>query len=252
MQTYLALDIGGTKIDVCQFDQEFQLLNIETLKTTDFRARTLEFAEDVKEIIRSHITPNTSRLGVSWNCFMNQGVVVWSSLLGGMVNYPLEVELREEFDVLVRTDDDIHAMGEAEHRFGKGKGINHFLLINIATGVGAAYYENGLIRGFNNSAGGYSFHPIYVEEFEKFIATENLISGRGIQEIYLHYSGIEKTAKDICEMPAGDENVTNTMKLFAKYFAKHLVDLTFFYNPRMVIINGSVKKGGPSISSLHN
>ena len=118
----------------------------------------------------------------------------------------------------------------------------HFLLINIATGVGAGYFENGLIRGANNLAGGYSFYPIYVEEFGKFFATENLISGRGVQEIYKHYSGLEKTAKEICNMPAGDENVTNTMRLFAKYLAKHLVDLTFFYNPRKVIINGSLKK----------
>lgn len=242
MKAYLALDIGGTKIDVCSYDEEYQLTNVDTLKTADFRARSIEFADDVKEIIRSHITPNTSRVGISWNCFLNKGIILWSSLLGGSVNYPLEAELKKEFNIFIRTDDDIHSMAVAEHKFGKGKGTSHFLLLNIATGVGAGYYENGLLRGANNLAGGYSFVPIYVEEYGRFFATENLISGRGIQEFYKYFSGVEMSAKDICNLPNNNEILEKTMMLFSKYLTRHLVDLTFYYNPRKVIINGSIKK----------
>lgn len=242
MYTNLALDIGGTKIDVCTFDEEYNLLKHDTLQTQAYRIRRLEFAEDVKSIIRSYITRDTTKLGVSWNCSMNQGVILWSSLLGGSVNYPLVKELTSEFEIPVKADDDIHAMTEAELRFGEGKELEHFMLLNIGTGIGAGYVEGKVIRGASNLAGIYCFHQMYVEEFSQFIAIENLVSGRGIQEIYTRFTGVEKSAKEILEISNSEEAASETVAIFSKYLGKHLVDLTFFYNPSVIILNGSIAK----------
>jgi glucokinase len=245
MEVYLAVDIGGTKISVCQYDDSYRLLMSRTLDTTEFRIRSLDFVKDVKAIIAEHLTADTTRIGVSWNCFMNDGVVIWSSLLGGFANYPLRSELQKEFRTRVQVDDDIHSMTAAEYRFGKGVGLDHFVLLNLGTGIGAAACENGLIvRGANNLAGIYCFHPLYVVEFGESIAIENLVSGRGIQEIYVRYGGSQKPAREIFERAGVEEAARKTLDLFSKYLAQHLVELTFFYNPKRIVLNGSIKKSG--------
>lgn len=239
---YLALDLGGTKIDVCRFDTNYNLLENFVLRTCDYRARSFDFEKDVKKIIHQFINKETIKIGVSWNCLLNKGIVVWSSLLGGLVKYPLAKELENEFSLPIQTDDDIHSMTNAEKKFGWGKTYPNFILINIGTGIGAGYYENGIIRGANNVAGIYAFHPIYVEELQKSIAIENLVSGRGIEEIYTYYSGREKTAHAVCDSVNNDNDALKAIDLFARYFAKHLVDISLFYNPSVAVINGSVKK----------
>jgi glucokinase len=243
METYLAIDIGGTKIDVCQFDRSYKLLTAKTLDTANFRIRSPEFASDVKAIIAEHLAAHTSRIGVSWNCMMNDGVVIWSSLLGGSANYPLRSELEREFRRAVQVDDDIHAMTAAEYRFGKGEGLDHFMLLNLGTGIGGAVCEKGVIlRGGNNLAGIYCFHPLYVDEFGESIALENLVSGRGIQEMYTRLGGPQRPAEEIFDCVDTDDVARKTVDLFTKYLAQHLVELTFFYNPTRIVLNGGLRK----------
>jgi predicted NBD/HSP70 family sugar kinase len=256
METYLTLDIGGTKIDICLFDTEYNLISRNILRTTDYRIRSMDFLDDIRSIISLNLDTSTSRLGVSWNCYMNKGVIVWSSLLGGLANYPLEDELSKEFNIAVKVDDDIHAMTIAEHRFGKGKGSNYFVMLNIGTGIGGGYYENGVVRGFANMAGIYCYHPIYIEELSGEFAIDDIVSGRGIELIYQRYAGTFKSTKQIFDNHTSDQFASMEISIFVKYLAKHLVDLNFFYNPSLVIINGSVKESAniflPMVMSSYN
>jgi len=235
VEPYLTLDIGGTKIDICLFDTEYNLLSRNILKTADYQIRSMDFLDDIRSIISLNLDTSNSRLGVSWNCYMNKGVIVWSSLLGGPANYPLENELSKEFIITVKVDDDIHAMTVAEHRFGKGQGSNYFVMLNIGTGIGGGYYENGVVRGFANMAGIYCYHPIYIEELGGEFAIDDIVSGRGIELIYQRYAGTFKSTKQIFEAHTSDQSASMAIAIFAKYRAKHLVDLNFFYNPGVVI-----------------
>jgi glucokinase len=242
METYLTLDIGTTKIDICVFNSEYKLISQEKLRTADFRIYSLDFIDDIKSIISKNLDKSTSRLGVSWNCYMNKGFIVWSSLLGGLVNYPLQKELSKNFNVEVRVDDDIHSMTIAEQKFGKGKGKNHFLMLNIGTGIGGGYYENGVVRGYANMAGIYCYHPIYVEEFNDEFAIDDIVSGHGIEDIYHRCSGNIKSTKQIFDCQMYDHSASIAIGIFTKYLAKHLIYLNFFFNPSIVILNGSVKR----------
>jgi predicted NBD/HSP70 family sugar kinase len=90
----------------------------------------MDFLDDICLIISLNLDTSTLCLGVSWNCYMNKSVIVWSSLLGGTANYPLENKLLKEFNIAMKVYDDIHVMTVAEHRYGKGQGSNYFVMLN--------------------------------------------------------------------------------------------------------------------------
>jgi len=241
---YLAIDIGGTKIEICKFTKSYELTTSKKYKTKDYPIYKIDFLSSIEKIISENLEEKIIKIGISFNCVVKNGVILHSSLLGGSVNYPLVEKFSQKFKLPICLENDVNAMAISENKFGKGKNLQSFILLNLGTGIRPSFvYENKLIDGFTGNTGEISQREIVVPELNnKIYKIDNFLSGRGISNIYFDLSGKNLDAKTIFDSQNKDDYAKKTISIFIDYFAKFLIDISYFYNPEKIIINGSLKK----------
>lgn len=241
---YLGIDIGGTKIELCTFDADYQLITSKKFPTTEYPIKNIKFIRSIKKIVSDHFQESIKKIGVSFNCVVDKGVVTYSSLLGGPVKYPLAENFSKDFGVPVSLENDVNAMALAENVFGKGNGAQSFVLLNLGTGIRLSYMHNGkLTTGFSNVAGEISQRPMIIPELDnKELILDDFLSGKGIAIIYECLSGIKKPAHEIFLLLDSDTDARQTVDIFISHFTKFLTEISYFYNPELIILNGSLKK----------
>ena len=234
----LSIDIGGTKIRVVVYSVNFKILKQKLYKTEDlfkqYKPRELDI---LLKGIREAFGSNFDKVGISINCLLHKNHVIYSSLLGGKVNINLK-KLTEKYFIFKKfnSDNDVVTMAKAELLLGYGKKCKNFLYINLGTGIRLVAVENGVIvRGKNNTAGEISQDEIWVEELNKYIKIDDLISGKGFFLLGLFLQKKKTNAKE-----ALAENNQELIFLFVKYLSKLLTSATYFYNPKIIIIGGSI------------
>ncbi|MBN9271944.1 MAG: ROK family protein, partial [Mesorhizobium sp.] len=124
MSRALGVDIGGTKIQFCVIGADMAVTPLGRTPTALLRRGTRAFADDLAGLIRSVMPPDCDRVAVSLNGVLDRGMVVYSSLMGGRVDFPLETFLARQLGLAVLVDDDIHAMTTAEARLGAGREVD--------------------------------------------------------------------------------------------------------------------------------
>jgi len=240
---YLAVDIGGTKIEVCTFGRNFNLLSSKKVSTKDFPINSMEFLKPIKDLLRDNFSDTIKKIGISFNCVVHKGVITYSSLLGGYSNFPLSEEWSKEFNIPVVIENDVNAMALAESEFGHGKNRQSMLLINIGTGIRLSFiYEGKVIHGFTSNLGEISQRIMTVPELsDKEVNIDDFLSGKGISNIYKDFSGDDISAKEIFSKVTSDNNAQAAVNIFTKYFSRFLSELSYFYNPEIIVLNGSLK-----------
>lgn len=257
MGKYLALDIGGTKIEICTFGADYQLMSAATVPTTSLSLGSLDFIDDLKALVRQHLKTPVVRLGVSFNCAVDQGVIVASSILGGFdISYPLEKEFKAEFGVEVYLENDVNAQALAVARFGEGRGVHSFVLINLGTGLRLAYVHQGeLLRGYRGSLGEFSSAAVYLTELGRSLTLGDVLSGGGIGYLHGLFSSERKSAKEIFAASGSGRREETTVKAFNSQLVQLLAAISRFYNPRKIILMGGVLKSAgrflPQVLSLY-
>lgn len=248
MVEYLGIDLGGTKTEVCLFDQNFRVLQNEVKSTGEFRRGGLELIDDLKTLVRQYFRPSLARLGVALKGSVKDGRVIASSLLGGLdVNYPLVAEFRKEFKVEVRLENDVKAQTLAEGKFGLGQGVDSFALINVGTGLAVGYVDRGeLRRGFSGNFGSIYKVPTFSPPLGQTVFLEDIVSGKGIRKSSRAVFGEEKSAGEIFSLRKSDPQAKAVADLFAEKFTDLLVLVTCFYNPQKIILSGGVVKHAPA------
>lgn len=242
--SFLAVDIGGTKIEVAVFDEAYTLLKNERFPTADFKKGSLGFLNGVYALLEREQATAMKGLGVSMNCVVKDGSVTYSSLLGGVVSYPLAQTIQERFGVFCALENDVHCMALAESTFGQGQNVESFVLINLGTGIRLSHVVQGrLIRGWTNNAGEICLRRMRVPEFPgREFAIDVFLSGTGVRKIYEALTGSVKTSQEVFDNLATDAHARTAVDIFARYFGEFLAEVCFFYNPQRIIINGSLKK----------
>lgn len=241
--TSLGVDIGGTKIQFCVVDADYAARPLGKTPTALMRRGTRRFADDLAELIRANMPPGTSRIGVSLNGVLDGGRVVYSSLMGGDVDFQLDAHLREKLGVDVFVDDDLHAMAIAEAELGMGRGLDSFALLNLGTGIGVGVYEQGRIVRGAYAAGLISEQLIYVEELDQYRSLDRTVCGRGLKELYLQLAREAADGVTIFQRAHdGEANARRVVELFARYLGETMQMISRFYHPRRIIINGSIKQ----------
>jgi glucokinase len=85
---------------------------------------------------------------------MTTGVVIEAANLDGWVNVPAREILQDLLQVPVAVDNDVNLAAIGEHWQGRGRGLDSFVFITLATGIGAGIVIGGKIyRGHRWHAG---------------------------------------------------------------------------------------------------
>ncbi len=241
----LAIDIGGTKIEVCKFDDKFKIIESKRYNTNDFSIGRKDFLNEIEKMIQDSFDNSISRIGISFNCPVKNGVIVHSPSLGGRMDLNIEEYFSKKFNCPVRAMNDACSMAIAESIFGKGKDIENFVLLNLGTGVKPVFVYNGqVIEGFTGCFGEIYEKRILITELDNAsIRYDDLLAGLGVSNIYKRISNKEKTAKEVFDLyKEGDKDAVSTIIIYKKYLLMFLQELSYFYNPEIIILNVSIKK----------
>ena len=241
MSRALGVDIGGTKIQFCVIGADMAVTPLGRTPTALLRRGTRAFADDLARLIRSVMPPDCDRVAVSLNGVLDRGMVVYSSLMGGRVDFPLETFLARQLGLAVLVDDDIHAMTTAEARLGAGREVDAFAMLNIGTGIGVGCYSGSVLRG-RFAAGLISEQAIYVEALGEYRSLDRTVCGRGIREMYRQLAGEDADAVTVfARARQADAPARETVAIFADRLGYAMQLVSRFYHPERIVLNGSIR-----------
>lgn len=242
MTAILGVDIGGTKIQLSQIEPDYSVRFLKRVPTALMRRGTPAFAADLADLIRANMPLSAKGAAVSLNGALNGGLVVYSSLMGGRVDFDLSDYLAQRLGLPVHVDDDIHAMTAAEAKLGIGKTTRRFAMLNLGTGIGVGCFEDRVLRG-RFGAGLISELLIHVHELDEYRSLDRVTCGRGLREMYLALSGRHVEAVNIFEMAKGNDAVAiRVVEIFTRCLAVAMAMISKFYHPEIIVINGSIKR----------
>lgn len=258
MSDSLGVDIGGTKIQFCAIDAELRATPLGTTPTALMRRGTTAFADDLAALIRAMCPPDARRIGLTLNGILDRGHVVYSSLMGGRVDFPLQAFLRERLSLPVVVDDDIHAMAIAEAKLGAGRDGAPLAMLNLGTGIGVGIVEDGRVLRGAFAAGLISEQTLYVEELGAYRSLDRTVCGRGLREVYGEIARQTADAVTIFERArSGEANAGQTVAIFSRYLGEAMQMISRFYHPVRIVLNGSIKHASdvflnPALQRYHS
>jgi len=244
--TTIAFDLGGTKIDICRMTKAGEILSRKSVATASLGPGEPSFLERAFHLFHDNVCDSDDKIGLSWNAPVHQGRLTQSSLLGGRINVDLADRLRQKFDRDIQVESDVHAMVLGEYRFGIGPAAAPILLVNLGSGAGIGYHDGQLMRGNTGGAGLVCLEKRYVHEVGETFILDHLLSGRGVARLYEKLAGRAMSASDVADAAgAGDEFALRTFAIVADQFGAYLLTLSRLFNPRSIVLAGSVSRAAP-------
>lgn len=242
MNEILGVDIGGTKIAFCRLDRAYRPSSTEQVPTALLRRGTVRFADDLARLIRSRLPPRAVGVGVSLNGVLHGQTVVYSSLMGGRVDFPLGAHLTAKLGVPVHVDDDIHAMTVAEAHLGAGRDGRPFAMLNLGTGIGVGCWDGAVLRG-SFAAGLIAELPVYVDALSEYRSLDRTVCGRGIRDMYATFTSRTVDAVHVFRRAdMGEREAQKVVDIFAHQLGLVLQMVSKFYHPAQIVLNGSIRR----------
>lgn len=160
METYLGLDLGGTKLLIGQVDKHGNVLKYKRYDSGFFSQQA------ASGIIRSSLDDyiaNVGFVGGERPVAMGVGLIgrvdpnsgVWHQIDPNRTQ-PIELakELTELYGIPCRIDNDVKSATRAERVWGVGQYSKNFIYINVGTGIAVGLVVNGRqVRGSHFNAG---------------------------------------------------------------------------------------------------
>lgn len=237
----IGIDIGGTKTSYYVMSDDLATLKHRRFSTQKLGGGSLKLLDKLILMVHREGVENVKRIGISINAAVQNNTILKSSALG-VENFPLEDYMGKELNVPIYVENDVVAQAKAECQLGYGKRYKSFAVLNIGTGTRVCYCQDGtVVTGNRNMGGEVSQLKVYTREFDKHFLLDELISGRGISNIYRELTDQDKSARDIFNAQS-DPAALQTIGIFKRYLVYLFEAISYFYNPEAVIVNGSVFK----------
>ena len=152
MSRVLAIDVGGTKVDVAlvELSGEFH-----SLGRIDTKASGENLFDDIVTLARSAGDVSAIPVGVGSGGPMTLGGEEVSPLnIPAWRSFPLVARLSEALSTTVWVDNDAKALALAEGRFGAAQNLSNYVSMVVSTGVGGGIVLDGqLLDGAKGNAG---------------------------------------------------------------------------------------------------
>jgi glucokinase len=258
--TVVAIDFGGTKIDVALADDAGTLLDrvrLDTLAARGADQAPARTAEAVKELARRaevvHGTPVTGCAAVSPGAVQTDRILLASNL-PGWENLPLASRLQQELGVeTIAVCNEVHAGALAELRFGALVGVDPGVYVNLGNGIAAALTVGGrVVRGAHQAAGeiGYlTLDPTAVGAVtDGRVPLKEIIGGKALGERGSRLLGAQLTAAAVFARtdPPALQMVHHALGALATAVA----NIAVFIDPERVVIGGGLMGSAPKILSV--
>mgnify|MGYP000018271365 FL=1 len=163
--------------------------------------------------------------------------------------FPLRERLRSLLDIEVLVDNNVKAIATAESMFGGRKGNDSFFVLEIGSGLGAAYVLDGRVLRGSNGVMGEIGHTLAVENGVRCDCGRN-----GCLQAYTCISGLETRLgmpiEQIMRLRRSNERVQTILDEAVRYLSKAVANVINYYNPGAIIAYGRLFDLWPELFDL--
>jgi Transcriptional regulator/sugar kinase len=266
--TYLALDLGGTKLLIGEVSLQGEILQYKRYDTGYItQSRALEVLkaslDDYVETLGWHngIRPQAMGLGLVGRIDNANGL--WCQMdINRAEELPLAAQLSGSYGLPCFMDNDVKAATRAEQLFGVGRCYDNYIYINIGTGIAAGFIVDGhLVRGCQNNAGEVGHTQVGIKTGIQCMCgrkdcVELMASGMGFDRCARLFSKHLKTVLEIKEeekidvrdiyrlAEMGDELCLFLVDQAAQAIANLIMNLVRITDPDTVVLGGGIVSNG--------
>ena len=263
MKTQLAIDFGGTRSRAALYDEDLRLLR---------RAETLSRVAEGPELVlgrlielgRSIVTEDVEIVAIGIAApgplDTEAGVIIKAETLPGWSKVPIAEAISRGFrgvPTFVENDANLGAL--AEYRLGAGRGADPLIYLTISTGIGGGAIIGGELY---TGAAGLAIEPGHMRmrlADGRVWRLEELASGTALGDWarrWLSESAEpsllrERTLVDGAAVGeaalAGDALALRVVEAAGEWLGLGLVNLLHLFNPRAIVLGGSVMRLGELI-----
>lgn len=244
MKHYLAIDIGGTYIKSAIFDEQQNMYDHDQVKTKENIDNAI--VGQLKHIIdRTSANEVINGIGISTAGIVDRegGKIVYAGpTIPNYAGTNLKQELSDVYGLPVCVENDVNATLLGEIWKGAGRGQNHIFCLTLGTGIGGAYYEDGIMDGVHAQANaiGYLLYEEATQTNYEMRASTSALNTL-IQQQY----GVDTDAEEVFHLAkTGDSRSNKVIKTWTKEIAKGLAQIILIKDPSCIIIGGGVSAQG--------
>ncbi len=155
MESVLAIDIGGTKVDVGLVTSEGQIISRTRISTLEGEKSLYERVEELarKEVSKADVEPIAIGIGCggpgkdTYDLVSPLNISQWR-------DFPLRQNIENGIGIQTFIDNDAKALALAEGWLGAAKEHTNFIAMVVSTGIGGGIVLNGnLLEGAEGNAG---------------------------------------------------------------------------------------------------
>ncbi len=267
----MAVDLGGTQIRAALCDPSGQIYKRVARPTKAHEgpeAVQLRIHQTISEAMEGTATDAVAGIGIGAPGPLDPttGIILEAPNLPGWVNVPLRNLVSAHFGKPTFLGNDANLAGLAEATYGAARGVKDVIYLTISTGIGSGIIVDGKMllgaRGLAAEAGHIIIKPGgpkcgcgnkgCLESFAsgpsitRDVVTR-LKAGKSSKIIKMVGGDLGKVdARIINEAAgAGDKLAANAFRRAGHYLGLGITNLLHLFNPRMIVLGGSVTKAGP-------
>lgn len=270
MQTYaIGIDIGATNTDIGLVRSDGQVLSHVILSSQSYD-QAAPYMTDIANGIRKLMSDNNIEsitgigIGAPNGNYQTGCIEENTANLRIKTQIPLGQMLSEQFNVPVKLDNDANAAALGELVYGGAKGMKHFIMLTLGTGVGSGIVIDGrLLHGAHGAAGELG-HAI-VEPNGRDCSCgrkgciETYASARGICRTYVEERSAvnqpmnaDEQAQLTCKFVGesannGDPIAIRTYERTAYWIGLALANAAAFSEPEAIFLMGGPTRAGEAL-----
>ena len=271
----VGIDVGGQTTKLGIVDARGNVLEQSVIRTdnhTDAKLFIADLAKAVNELIEISGGKDKIRgigVGAPNGNYYTGKIVSAPNLAWGRSEVDFANMLSNETGIPVALTNDANAAAVGEMTYGAARGMKHFIMITLGTGVGSGIVINGeVVYGYDGFAGELG-HTIS----EKTNGRPCGCGRNGCLETYASATGVARTAREILETTdkdsllrkldinkisskdvydaaiQGDEVALEIFRFTGKILGESLANFVAFSAPEAVILFGGLTKAGDLIKN---
>lgn len=259
MKKILSIDVGGTKISYCIFDENGK--EICPIQKCSSPKNIDEMVSLFEKIIANN------EKSVDFIAFATAGAINLNNtkVESSTPNLPLgynQIDFSKLSNKPVFVENDANAAAWAEYKLGSARGHNNTVIVTLGTGIGGGIIINGkLLRGKSGRAAEIGSIKLFPDQRRKctcnnYDCWESYASGTGLKvtaqeqaatceqfknSLFGHKNPLEISTHDIIDgVNKKDAFAQKVFDIWHSHLLSGLVSLTNIFDPESIVISGGM------------
>jgi glucokinase len=271
----LGIDIGGTKSLYALFDERFEIVAQEKLRTHPDKGGVKAFTRGMRGAVEALLRVARKKglrvravgVGCAGDIDMREGVVRSAPNVAFLKDYPFRARLEKLTGAKVFVGNDVQAGLYGEFRLGAARKARHVIGIFLGTGVGGALIIDGRIHrgatGLAGDIGNYVLHAAPPAEDSRrevldMVASRPAIAGGAAALASKRWAPnlrevagtdvMDIKSNDLAEsIRRGDKAVERLVRSRIAVVGAAISNFVDFINPDMVVLGGGLVEAMPAL-----